>query len=246
MLKKTPFFASPDSKKKAIIAIILISIVIIIFVIIGIWATKFLSNVQQSREFISGFGIYAPIVFILLQIFQILIGVIPASPVILIGGYVFGSTLGTLYSIIGITAGSLLAFFLSKKLGRPFVQKIINKKYLKKLDNIEENELAITLFVLFLLPMLPNDAFCYAAGLTKISYKKYLLTVAIGRLPVVIILSFLGFQISKLSGFMTVIAIILLLLVSIIFLVERKRITKNVKQGVTRMETLRNKHFKKK
>jgi uncharacterized membrane protein YdjX (TVP38/TMEM64 family) len=238
------FFASKDTKKKGIIAIVIISIVIIIALFMGYWLIKFLSNVQQSKEFILSFGIYAPVVFIGLQVFQILLGIIPASPLILIGGYVFGSLLGSLYSIIGITIGSLFAFHLAKRLGRPFVKKIVNKKYINKFDKIKENNLAVTLFVLFLLPMLPNDAFCYLAGLTKLHYKKYLLIVALGRLPVVIMLSFLGFQISKLNTLFTVIAIVLLIFISIILLLQKERISKHVNHNIKKIHHFKKKHSK--
>jgi uncharacterized membrane protein YdjX (TVP38/TMEM64 family) len=244
MIKKTPIFASKKEKKKAIVAIVFICLLIIIALIVGYWTIKFLSNVQQSKEFILGFGLYAPIIFIGLQVLQIIFAVIPASPLILIGGYVFGSLLGSIYSIIGITLGSLFAFCLAKKLGRPFVEKVIHKKYIAKIDNVEENKLAITLFVLLLLPMLPNDAFCYAAGLTKMHYKKFFYVVILGRAPIVIILSFLGYQISKLSGVFAFLAIVLLILISIILLVKREILGTKIKKGITEVKRLKNKHFK--
>lgn len=244
MIKKIPIFASEDNKKKGILAIVIICVLIIIALIIGYWLIRFLSNVQQSKDFILGFGPYAPIIFIGLQVFQIVLAIIPASPLILIGGYIFGSFLGSIYSIIGIAIGSLITFTLAKRLGRPFVEKVINKKYIKKFDDVEENNLAISLFVLFFLPMLPNDAFCYVAGLTKMCYKKYILTVAFGRFPMVIILSFLGFQISKLSGVFTIIAIVLLILISIIFVIKREFISKKIKKGVTKAHSFKKKHFK--
>lgn len=245
MINKIPFFASKKERKKGIIAIIFICILIIVALVIGYWLIRFLSDVQQSKDFILGFGGYAPIIFIGLQVFQIIFGLIPASPLILIGGYIFGSFLGSIYSIIGITLGSLITFSLAKKLGRPFVEKVIHKKYIQKFDNIEEDNLVITLFVLFLLPMLPNDAFCYVAGLTKIHYKKYIYAVVFGRLPMVIILSFLGYQISKLSGIFTFLAIVLLILISIILLVKRDIISVKIKKEVTKLDDFKKKQLKK-
>ncbi len=233
------------NQKKGIVAIVIIFLVIMVALFVGYWIIKFISNIQQSKEFILGFGVYAPLIFIGLQVFQILLAVIPASPTILIGGYIFGSYLGSIYSVIGITLGSLFAFYLAKKLGRPFVQKVVSKKHISKLEKIKEDNLAISLFVLFLLPMLPNDSFCYIAGLTKLSYKKYLLTVAFGRLPIVIILSFLGFQISKLSSIMTIIAIVLLIFLSIILLVQKEIISKKLRHGVHKIHKIKKKHFKK-
>ncbi len=236
MIKKIPFFSSQKNKKKAIIAIIFISLFILFALFVGFSLVRFFSNVSQSKEFILGFGVYAPIIFIGLQLTQIMLAIIPATPLILVSGYIFGSYLGSLYSLIGITIGSFFTFYLAKKLGRPFVETIVHKKHINKFDNIEETNLTMTLFILFLLPAIPNDVFCYVAGLTKLSYKKYFLALAFGRYPMVIFLSFLGFQISKLSGVMTVIAIILLILLSTILLVNRHKISKHLTSGVKRIQ----------
>lgn len=44
------------------------------------------------------------------------------------GGYIYGTLLGSVYSLIGITLGSVFVFLLAHIYGRPLVHKIISKK----------------------------------------------------------------------------------------------------------------------
>ena len=89
---------------------------------------------ETVKQFIAGFGIFAPITFIFLQILQVVVFIIPSSVFTISGGYAFGTVLGTIYSLIGIMIGSIIVFYFSRKLGRPFVEKIINKKELDHFD----------------------------------------------------------------------------------------------------------------
>ena len=92
------------------------------------------SNPEIVKQFIAGFGIFAPIVFILLQTLQVIIFVIPGPVFTIAGGYAFGVLFGTIYSLIGTVLGSIVVFHLSRKFGRPFVVKMVGKKDLDHFD----------------------------------------------------------------------------------------------------------------
>ena len=152
---------------------------------------------ETVKQFIAGFGIFAPITFIFLQILQVVVFIIPSSVFTISGGYAFGTVLGTIYSLIGIMIGSIIVFYFSRKLGRPFVEKIINKKELDHFDVFFEKRGKLALFAARAIPMLfPTDVVSFAGGLTSIRLKDYILFSFLGFIPNLFILTLFGDELS--------------------------------------------------
>lgn len=122
-------------------------------------------------------GVFGPIIFTLVQIIQVVIPVIPGGIVSLTGQVVFGYIWGFIYNYVGITIGSIIAFFLARRYGEFFVKCFVSDetydKYLGWTKN--ENRFAWILGILFFLPAAPDDILCMIAGLTPISFKKFML-----------------------------------------------------------------------
>jgi uncharacterized membrane protein YdjX (TVP38/TMEM64 family) len=150
------------------------------------------TDTERAKEVIERAGPWGPLVFIAMQIGQVFFAPIPGQVTGFAGGYLFGTGLGTLYTIIGATIGFTLIFMLSRKLGRPFVGKFVNKKTMEKFDYIADSNGPFVLFLIFLLPVFPDDLICYLAGLTKIPIRTLILISLAGRLPGYLILSFTG------------------------------------------------------
>ena len=107
---------------------------------------------QQLKGFIRSFGPYSPLAYILLQILQVVIAPIPGGAVEFLGGYLFGVKAGFIYSMIGLTLGSWLAFSLARVFEKIAVEKFVSVQTRKKFDYLVEHEGAILSFILFLLP----------------------------------------------------------------------------------------------
>jgi uncharacterized membrane protein YdjX (TVP38/TMEM64 family) len=150
------------------------------------------NNPDEARRLIISAGVWGPIIFILMQVAQVLIAPIPGQVVGLIGGYLFGPFLGLLYTTIGAAIGFTLIFFLSRKLGRPFVERFANKKVLDKFDHLTKDKGVWVFFFIFLLPAFPDDIISFIAGLTTIRIRTLVLISLAGRLPGYIVLSFTG------------------------------------------------------
>src|SRR2546428_8611516 len=69
-------------------------------------------------------GVLAPLVFIVIQALQVIIAPIPGEVTGLLGGFIFGQWLGFFYSTLGLTAGSLFAFWVGRRLGAPYVRRL--------------------------------------------------------------------------------------------------------------------------
>ena len=152
----------------------------------------FLLDPIALKDFVTGFGPWAPIVFILIQMFQVLIAPIPGQVLTFASGFMFGAIKGILYSVIGVMIGSIIAFSLAKRFGRPFVEKVIERDVMKRFDSIMQRRGPVTLFIIYLLPALPDDALCFIAGLTRMPLRQFALIAFLGRLPGFIVLGMAG------------------------------------------------------
>ena len=140
-------------------------------------------NPEALRAALHGWGIFAPLIFIGMQALQVLIAPIPGEVTGFLGGFVFGEWLGLAYSMLGLTAGSLLAFAVGRWLGGAFIQRLVSPAAWARLGFVVEAEGAILCFLLYLIPGLPKDLLCYLFGLSPMPFWLFALTSTLGRLP---------------------------------------------------------------
>jgi len=138
---------------------------------------------HRLKEFISSFGVYSPLAFILLQVIQVVVAPIPGGAIEFLGGYLFGVWAGMLYSMIGLILGSWLAFSIARIFEKWAVEKFVSPKTMKKFDYLIGHEGLILSFLLFLIPGFPKDALCYILGLTPMHLGIFLIISTIGRIP---------------------------------------------------------------
>ncbi len=199
------------------ITLFLLTFIIALVIIYWQPITKLFSEKENIQNFISNFGILAPLGFILIQIFQIIIAPIPAFATWVTSGYIFGWFWGSIYSLLGLIFGSVIVFYLVRIFGRPLVSKLIPEKIFKKFDYLTGNKGVLIFFIIFLLPFFPDDIIFYVAGLTKIPILSLVIIAFLGRSPIIIISNIIGDNILNLSktwwGIITFIISIIFLIV---------------------------------
>lgn len=150
------------------------------------------SNSDKLTKFLQSLGPYSPAVFVLFQIFQVIAAPFPGELTGVVGGYVYGETLGFILSTLGLTIGSWIAFELASILGRPFVERFVSQEVLHKFDFLMTNTGAMICFLLFLIPGFPKDYLCYLLGLSRMKLSTFLIVSIIGRLPGTYLLTIQG------------------------------------------------------
>ncbi len=151
---------------------------------------------EQVRTLLRGWGpIGAPMAFISIQILQVIFAPFPGEASGFVGGYVFGTLPGFVYSSIGLTTGSLINFILARILGRRYVRKWVPAHYLSRFDALAKRQGAIVFFLFFVVPGFPKDYLCIFLGLTNLSARVFILMAAIGRMPGTLMLSLQGAQV---------------------------------------------------
>lgn len=175
-----------NKKIKIIITVIIISIcAVIIYLLLPF--VKLLYT-EEGRvlldEKIKSYGILAPLIFIAIEILQIVAAFIPGAPVEIMGGAIFGTLWGIIFSFVGVFTGTVIVFYLVRIFGKPLVQKVFPKE---KFENhrllSNEKRLSTIIFILFLIPGTPKDFLTYISALTDIKPSKFLIITAVARTP---------------------------------------------------------------
>ncbi len=171
--------------------------------LVQLWASK-----DLLLDRIRSCGPLAPLAYILLQSIQTVAAPIPGQVVGSIGGLLFGWW-GILWTLIGSTIGYLIVLLISKRFGRPLLEKIFKKSAISKFDFIlSSRSSALILFAIFLLPGFPDDIVCYIAGLTNLSIKKLMAIILLGRFPTIVLTNYLGAGLSTNPGLVVACAVV--------------------------------------
>lgn len=193
-----------DGKKrlKIVVNIILIAVFLAFLAFLamkfGPEITRLAREPEKLKEVLNSFGWKGVLVFMLIQLLQVVVAVIPGEFVQLAGGYLYGTWLGTLYSMAGIVAGSVVVFYVARLLGYPIVKTFVSKEHLEKFDFMMNNDKSeIGMFILFLIPGIPKDMLTYIAGLTPIKPLRFFAIITVGRLPALLASSYIGYSTQK-------------------------------------------------
>lgn len=147
---------------------------------------------DQISAYVKSFGSAAPLVFMAMQLIQVILAPIPGEATGFIGGYLFGIAGGTLYSTIALTLGSYINFIIGRLLGKKWVRKMIPSEKLAKMDYLLRHQALYLVFFLFLFPGFPKDYLCLFLGISNMPMRVFLLISLIGRFPGTLMLSIHG------------------------------------------------------
>ncbi|WNS45212.1 TVP38/TMEM64 family protein [Paenibacillus sp. MMS20-IR301] len=200
--------------KKAIASKILLTIVgVTILTVILIHLPRILEitvSIPKFREFILSSGHWGPAVFIGFQILQTVVAPIPGEVVQIAGGYIYGTSIGSLYTTAGMLIGAVIAFFFTRYMARSFVEQLLSKSKSRWMTNIMHHEhFPVILFIFFVIPGLPKDLFIYLAALTPIKPLKFFIILLLGRMPWIILSASVGSTIYQQNYVTTVVISVL-------------------------------------
>lgn len=148
----------------------------------SLWS--FVSSPESVRAWVSQWGAAAPVVFLGLQVVQVVVFVIPGETFQIAGGYLFGFWWGLALTLTGITIGSAINFWAARILGKPLVERLFAREQIDRLGALTNGSRAqVGFFLLFVIPGIPKDILCYAAGLSQLRFGFFLVVSVLGRMP---------------------------------------------------------------
>lgn len=149
-------------------------------------------DIEAIKAYILSFGLLAPFVSFALMVFQSILAPLPAFLITFANAALFGWVYGALLSWSSAMIGALLCFYIAKFLGREVVEKLTSKIALKSVDAFFEKHGVYAILIARLLPFISFDIVSYAAGLTRMSLRSFLIATGLGQLPATLIYSYAG------------------------------------------------------
>lgn len=150
------------------------------------------AQVEAIKTFVLSFGIYAPIIFILLFTFAPLI-FFPDGILALAGGLIFGFAWGSVYIIVGALCGATVSFWLARMYGTHMHKKLANEKLVNFQKNVQKHGF-VMIFLLRLVPLVPFNIISYSAGFSSIRYRDFFFATLLGMSPGVLVYANIGAQ----------------------------------------------------
>ena len=178
-------------KKQAVFAIA--KLMLLLLIVVGIPLSVYLNHPEildhfRSLEALNAFldryktaGIF---VYLLLQVIQILIPVIPGQALQLAAGYMYYFFAGLGLTLLGIALGTVVSFTLARVLGHDAMVLIFGAEKMNEyVIHLNSKRAYMVIFLLYLMPGFPKDFICFAAGVSEIRLIPFLVLSLIGRTP---------------------------------------------------------------
>ncbi len=178
----------------AVAALVVAALIIWREPIRGVFADR-----AELADLIRGAGAWGPLWVIGITFAQVIVAPIPGQAINFVAGYLYGFWLGGLISWLGLLAGSATAMGLARLAGRPLVHRLVSPQALARLDAFAEGQGLRFFFLVFLVPFLPDDLACFLAGLTPLPLPALLAVAAVGRIPGLLVSTWLGANAERLT-----------------------------------------------
>lgn len=176
---------------------------------------------QERAMRLEGWGFW---VILAAQIFQTVLAPIPGHMVGIAAGYLYGVFWGFALCMTGLLIGAALVIWLARKVGRPLVERFVKPQQLAKIDDYLQRRGLVGLLLIYLIPFLPDDLACLAAGLTPLPIWQLLLVTLIGRAPGVLATILMGAQAHALTPDQTLYLVGGALLLTALYLLSRPKL----------------------
>ena len=156
-------------------AVSLVGFLLCLLVAFWGWRTGVLTSQERLSALVESCGAAGALLFTVFQAVQVVVPILPGGLGCLAGVLLFGPVWGFVYNYVGICAGSLIAFAVSRSCGKPLLSLLFSERTIQRYSRWTEERgrfsrwFALAIF----LPVAPDDFLCYLAGTTEMSWRRY-------------------------------------------------------------------------
>ncbi len=192
--------AKPRNRRALLVAAIVVAVVIgiagAVTLSMPVWPEDLTPD--GFRQLILSWGMWAVAGSVLLMVVHSFVP-FPAEFVAIANGMCFGLFWGSVITWVGAMLGALAAFALSRRLGRPFAARMVRDRDWHSIDDWLERHGGEGVLLCRFIPIIAFNLINYAAGLTRISYPKFIWATGLGILPMTVLMVYLGAEMEELS-----------------------------------------------
>ncbi len=189
-------------------------------------------DIEGLRDYILSYGFWAPVVSSFLMVLQALVAPVPSFVITFANGLAFGVFWGWMLSLFGHTLAAAVCFGISRALGRVPVEILVGRAGLESADRWFEKWGLYAVFVARLFPGVAFDAVSYAAGLTRMRFRSFIVATALGIFPQTLLYSFLGRQAPEYVTLFLITSAIAVAVVLVVALRRRRRERRRPKRNL--------------
>ena len=154
-------------------------------------------GLSRLRGWVDGLGVLGPPVYIGAYVLAA-IAFVPALPMSLLGGLLFGPAWGTVYASVGSTLGAVVVFLLARYAARHLVERwVSNSPALLRLDHAAIRYGFRLVMITRLVPLFPYNVQNYVYGITGIGVGPYTVTSWLCMLPSTVAFTLAGGALSE-------------------------------------------------
>ena len=151
------------------------------------------NNVDGATELLKEKGLFGFLTVILVEALQMVVIFIPAEFIQISSGLSYPFPAALLLCDIGVCLGATIIFILVRVF---HVQSDAYEKRKTKIDKfsagVRDRNTVFLMYLLFFMPLVPFGAICYYGSSTKLKYRRYILTVATGVIPSIVVSNLMG------------------------------------------------------
>ncbi len=153
----------------------------------GWWAglSQTLATPEAFRAWVEGLGAWGPIGYFLAQAAQVVVVPMPGTLFPPVGALAFGPWPALALSLAGMALGSAVVFLVARRWGRPLTVRLVGPDRIQRYESLMTARGGLLIWLVFLLPFLPDDAVCALAGLSGIGFGRFMVIATLGRIPAV-------------------------------------------------------------
>lgn len=216
----------------AIAAVIFVLFCGLVGYFIGVPMIRLVKEPAQFQAWVDSYGIWGRMLFVGMVVLQVVVAFIPGEPIELAAGYAFGFWEGTLLTLLGFLIGSWLIFLLVRRLGVKLVEAFFPREKIERFSFLTDPQKSETLaFILMLIPGTPKDFLSYFAGLTPLTIGRWLLIVAVGRIPSLITSTATGAAAGKQNYILTAVMVGVMVVLTVAGLIYYRYICRQHKEN---------------
>ena len=184
---------------------------------------KWFSDRDAVQASMNHLGIWGPAVLFILFVLQVFLAFIPGQALMVACGFLYGFWGGFFLSWISLVVGGEFAFVLARRYGRVFAEKWISPDVLARWDKTSQGQGIAFFAITLVMPLAPNDAMCYVAGLGKISRIRFSIANMLGRGLACVLTSAAGAFGGNIPWQGWVVVIAILVAIGIAWMIVRRR-----------------------
>lgn len=220
------------------VVITLVAIYLIVTFIPGILELLREGRYEDIEVFLRQQGKTGFVILVALQVLQTITIVFPGIPIYVAAGLVYGKVWGTLICYITYIVSNSAVFLFARKMGSVSDQIVSSRKKKKNSEEVATSLLQRTKYpgyitaALCVIPVIPNGLVPYIAARTEITFKRFLLAIAVGCFPGILLFIWCGSLI--LNGHIGLLVGICIIAAAcfVLFLVFKKKLTAFVNEKI--------------